>query len=156
MPQDFVVNSGSVTMITGATKPGLATNNSMVALVWADGVTSWAEVSFKVPTGYYSGGAFRVFCADSTATSSRNLIDFKVFVNSDDTAWDTSATNQAAQSLASTIVTHPDLVTLTVATDFASLAAGDLVTLQIVRDDTQTPVLADLEVYYVEYYDSGK
>ena len=135
----------SIEVLSESTAPGLEFDNAMAAIVWADGETTPIQVSFTVPADYGSAGVLKVLCADS-ASSTRNQVDFYTYVNSDDTAWDTAVTNQTPVALASTIATHPELVTLTPATDFASLAAGDVVILGLWRDDTADGS-ADLEMY---------
>lgn len=120
--------------LTASTAPGLEVDDSISAIVFADGEVTPIQQTFRVPPNYSSGGSFRVFCTESNSTTP-NQVDFDVYVNRDGVASDASATNQTPVALAGTLST-PDEITLTPATDFASLAAGDFVTLRLWRDDT--------------------
>jgi hypothetical protein len=135
--------------LTASTTPGFEEDDAMPNIVWADGETSPVIQSFRVPTDYSSGGAFRVLATESDSTTP-NEIDFDVYVNADGTAVDASATGQTPVALAGTTST-PDVVTLTPATDFASLAAGQWVTLRIWRDNTAAGT-GDLEVKGVSFH----
>jgi len=148
LPLMSFVHNGSAA-ITASTAPGLEDDDNMPGIVWADGETTPVEVSFRVPGDYASGGAFKLFATESDSTTP-NEVDFDVYVNADGTAADSSATGQTPVALAGTTST-PDEVTLTVATDFESLAAGSLVTLRIWRDNTADGT-GDLEVKNVAFY----
>lgn len=156
-PGDFVAydfeGSGegavSITPITTTTIPSLEQRNKLPCLVWNDGETSYAQVTFKVPPNYISGGAFRAFVDYNTGTDNPE-IHYRVFVHSDSTAWDTTATAQTAVDPAGTAGT-PELVDLPIATDFATLSAGDIVSFEIQRSDEESST-ASLELYYVEFY----
>lgn len=73
-----------------------------------------------------------------------------MWVNTDGSPWVTSVTNQTPVQLTETAGT-PEMVTLSVATDFASLTAGQIVTFNVWRDDSNTET-SDLELYYAEFY----
>lgn len=135
--------------VSVATVPGLEVDDLIPNIVWADGETSPVMITFRVPTDYSSGGAFRVIATESDSTTP-NRIDFDVYVNRNGRAAASSASNQTPVALAGTTST-PSVVTLTPATDFSSLAAGDWVTLRIWRDDTATGT-GDLEVKGVEFF----
>jgi len=143
----FTHNGSAV--LTASTAPGLESDDSISNIVWADGETTPVQINFRVPADYASGGAFKVFATESDSTTP-NQVDFDVYVNADGTAADASATGQTPVALAGTTST-PDEITLTVATDFASLAAGNWVTLRIWRDDTATGT-GDLEVKGAAFY----
>ena len=145
---DFLLPD-AVSSLSSSTQPGLETDNELLAIVWADGETTPAQVTFRVPQNYNSGGAFKVFVDESSSTTP-NQVDFQVYVNTSGTSWDSSATGQTPVALAGTATT-PTLVTLTPATDFDSLAAGDIVTLEVWRDNVVTAE-GDLELYYGEFY----
>jgi len=140
---------GVISNVTSSTTPGLEIDNSYMALVWADSEVSPATVTFRVPADYVSGGLFKVLATESAA-STDNEIDFDVYINSSGTATDGSATNQTPVAIAAATST-PAEVTLTVATDFASLAAGNWVTLRIWRDNTALGT-ADMQVRGVAFY----
>ena len=152
---DFVlVSPGGVVVPSAASVPGFELDNERLALVWADSETTKVQVSFRVPSVYSSGGAFRVL-ADSSAVTTPATVDFQVFVDTPGSvAWDVATTDQTPVALTTEAGT-PEMVTLTVATDFASLAAGDTVTLNIWRDDVADGT-DDLEVYYAEFYYTRK
>jgi len=143
----FVSNDGVV--LTSSTAPGLEIDDLVPNIVWADGETTPVQITFRVPSDYSSGGAFRLLCTESDSTTP-NQVDFDVYVNKDGTAADASASNQTPVALAGTTST-PDVVTLTPATDFTSLAAGDWVTIRIWRDNTANGT-GDLEVKGVEFF----
>lgn len=128
---------GSATApLTSSTTPGMELDDAMLSIVWADNETSPIQVTFRVPADYLSTGRFKLFCTES-GTSTPNQVDFDVYVNTDGTASDSSATGQTPVALAGTSST-PDEITLTPATDFDSLAAGSWVTLRLWRDNVAT------------------
>ncbi len=142
-------NDAVIAPLSTSTAPGLEEDNTIPAVVWADGETSLIQVTFRVPDDYVSGGAFRVV-ADESDSTTPNQIDFAVYNNSDGAAWDTDATDQTPVALTEGAGTA-ETVTLSPSTDFASLSAGDIITVQIWRDDTANGT-GDLEIYYVEFY----
>lgn len=119
------------TAITASTTPGWEIDDSVVNLNWATGETSPVQQTFTVPADYASGGDFLAAFTLSTADP-LNSIDFDVYINTPSAAAgaDTAATNQTAMVLPALTSTLSQ-VTLTVATDFATLAAGDSVTLRL-------------------------
>lgn len=135
--------------LTDYTAPGLEVDDLIPNVVWADGETTPAYVSFRIPSDYASGGAFKVLATESDSTTP-NKVDFQVYINSDGAAADAAATDQTPVALAGTTAT-PDEVTLTPATDFSSLAAGNWVTLGIWRDDVAAGT-GDLEVKGLDFY----
>jgi hypothetical protein len=136
----FIINGVPV---TNATAPGIEVDDLIPGIVWADGETTPAQITFRVPVDYSTGGSFRVLATESDSTTP-NEVDFSVYINSDGTAADAAATDQTTVALAGTTATA-DEVTLTVATDFAALAAGQYVTLNLWRDNTADGT-GDLEV----------
>lgn len=143
----------TVVPLSTSSNPRLSVDNSLIAMEWDDGDESYAQVTFKVPDDYLMNGKFKIF-TDYDSGSDNPPIHFRVYVNGDGDTWDAATTAQTAVDPAGTAGT-PELSTLTVATDFASLAAGDIVTLQIARSD-QDSSTADLEVYYAEFYYDAK
>jgi len=135
--------------LSTTTTPGLEIDDNIPNIVWADGETSPVMTTFRIPADYSSGGAFRLICTES-GTTTPNQVDFDVYVNRNGVVIDSAATNQTPVALAGTGST-PSVVTLTPATDFASIAAGDWVTIRIWRDDTATGT-NDLEVKGVEFF----
>ena len=150
MPGDFIINdASSVAPITTSTTPGLELDNAGVAIVWADGEATPVQVTFRVPQDYLSGGAFRAFVDESGDTTAAQ-IGYHVYVNADGVIFDSATSTQAVVSVPGLAGT-PEDVALAVDTDFSALAAGNVVTFGIWRDDTLTGT-NDLELYYAEFY----
>lgn len=147
LPIGAMVTNGNT--VSSSTAPGIETDDLVPALVWADGETTSAQISFRVPSDYSSGGLFKVFATESDSTTP-NQVDFSVYVNADGSAADAAATDQTPVAIDGVTSTGTE-ITLTPATDFASLAAGNWVTLNIWRDDTATGT-GDLEVKGVAFY----
>jgi len=146
-------NAGSAAQTGASTSPSLSKKAaaSGIFLRWNDGVTSPAQLKFRIPSNYQSGGAFRLTVGRSGGDLAP-AIDFQVFIDADETAFDAAATNQTPVTLSTAINGgSPEQLTLSVTTDFASLAAQDLVTLELWRDDTNTST-EDLELYHVEFF----
>ena len=80
-------------------KPGLEIDNSIPAIVWADGETTPCSVTFRVPADYVSGGAFAVIADESTGDATPCQIDFEVYVNADGSPFDASVSNQTPVAL---------------------------------------------------------
>lgn len=155
VPTDFNIcdstgeGINSIRLLDTTTVPSIEQHNRLTCLVWEDGEDSYAQVTFKVPPNYISGGAFRAFVDYDTGTDNPEIF-YRVYVNRDGTAWDTTVTNQSSVDPSGTAGT-PELVDLAIATDFANLAAGDIVSFEIKRSDLEAST-ADLELYYVEFY----
>lgn len=144
-----ITEVGSI--LTTSTVPGITTDDGVINLVWADTETSVGVTTFRIPADYASGGAFKVIATQS-ASSTKCEVDFNVLVNTSGSTIDSSATGQTPVQL-TTLGSTPSEITLTPATDFASLAAGDWVTLRIWRDDAGTNAgTNDLEVKGVAFY----
>jgi len=140
-----VDNTANVTFpLSTSTSPKLAYKNSVSVIAWNQDETHPAQKTFKVPSKYSSGGNFKVFlnrtADDTSVLDDANIpgLDFEVFVNSSGTAFDSAATNQTPVKVGLTEAGHPVQKTLTVDTDFASLSAGDVVTLNIWREASGT------------------
>ncbi len=151
----FVTTTGASTIapLSATTTPGLELDNLLPCIVWADSEATPAMITFRVPDDYLSGGAFRLLC-DSSSSSTPVQVDFSVYVNTvTSVSWDAAATDQTAVALSSSAAS-PCMVTLTPATDFASLDSGHCVTLRVWRDDVSDGD-GDLEVSYIEFYYTG-
>jgi hypothetical protein len=150
IPQGVVAATAATTAspIESDTVPGLAMANSVPYIAWADANTTPVIATFRIPDNYGSGGAFKIYATESDSTTP-NQIDFDVFVNKHGTATDSSATGQTPVALTQATTT-PSLVTLTPATDFAALVAGDWITLRVWRDDTATGT-GTLRIHSVEF-----
>lgn len=163
-PDEFVLSDQPVvdkhfvfTPLSTTTTPGLATkvDRKTGFVKWADNEDTPVQKTFRVPTDYRSGGAFRVMLGQTTNGANPPAIDYAVYVNQTATAFDTSATNQTAAQINTVGDGSPEVKALSVTTDFATLAAGDLVTVDFWRDNTNTST-ADLELYYAEFYYSTR
>lgn len=135
--------------ISVASVPGIESDDGVINIVWADGEVSPAEITFRIPNDYQSGGLFKVLATESDSTTP-NQIDFDVYVNTPGVSIDTVRSNQTPVALDQATST-PSEVTLQVSTDFASLAAGDWVHLRLWRDNTAAGT-GDLEVKGVGFY----
>lgn len=149
---DFVLDDGtSIASLSADTAPGLEIDNKIPAIVWADGETTPVATTFRVPADYSSGGAFYALCDESNSTTPQE-VDFEVYVNVDGTVWDSAATGQTPVALAGEGgAGTPEVVTLSVTTDFESLAAGQYVTVRVWRDNVANGT-GDLELYYLDFY----
>jgi len=88
--------------------------------------------------------------ATESDSTTPNQVDFAVYVNADGVAIDASESNQTPVALDQATST-PSVITLTVSTDFASLAAGNRVTLRLWRDNVATGT-GHLEIRDVVFY----
>jgi hypothetical protein len=119
--------------VTNATAPGIEVDDLVPGIVWADGETTPADITFPIPDDYSSGGTFYGLFKESDSTTP-NEVDFSVYLNSDGTASDSAATDQTPVALAGTTST-PDEITMSVTTDFAALTSSDWITFGLWRDD---------------------
>jgi len=149
---DFVIVYDTTPLVlTTATIPNFeVTPSEVLALVWDDGEASPIQVTFGVPADYASGGAFRVFVDEGADGATPCYVDYITHMNRTGIKWNQTSDNQAAVALPDDPQT-PSLVDLPVVTTFASLAAGDIVTLELWRDDVNTGTRA-LCLYYAEFY----
>lgn len=136
--------------ITASTAPGLEYDNKSASLVWGNAELSYASVTFTVPEDYASGGAFRILADESADGNSPCAVDFNVYNKAPGSAWDTATTNQSIVLLTEAAGT-PELMSLAVTTDFAALAAGDIVVLEIWRENATQDTASDFEVYEVYF-----
>ena len=143
--------SSTVTPITSSstTTPIYATvSNNVPLLRFMTGYTTQVIMTFRIPDDYSSGGAFKVM-ANQSGTTTACTIDFDVYVNAAGSTMDSAATDQTAGTL-TYAGTTPSQVTLTPATDFASLAAGQWVTLRLWKGTTTGT--DDLQVGNVSFF----
>jgi len=154
LPLTGFVNAhdASPIVVTTTGLPGLQIDDYLPNIVWTEaGYASPVSITFRIPSDYSSGGAFRLICTESVSTTP-NRVDFDVYVNRNGRAAASSASDQTPVVLAGTTST-PSVVTLTPGTDFVSLAAGDWVTLRIWRDNSAARgATGDLEVKGVEFF----
>lgn len=137
--------------ITASTAPGLEQDNSIPALVWADGETTTADITFRVPDSYESGAGFRIIASNgSLASTDANQLAWGFFENTVGSAWDTAVWNDTPLDVEGD--STPDLVTISESTVFSNISAGSLVTLKLWRFDGGTTGTADMEIYAVDFY----
>lgn len=153
LPLTGFVNAhdASPLVVTTTGLPGLQIDDSIPNIVWAkDEYASPVSITFKVPTDYSSGGAFRLICTESSSFTTPNRVDFDVYVYRIASGLLSTTANQTPVALTGTTEV-PVLVTLTPGTNFNALAGGDWVTLRIWRDGT-IDAQGDLEVKGVEFF----
>ncbi len=150
-PNDFLIvgdaNNKIASPVDRASVPNFALANKLPAIVWTNAEVTPVSVTFRVPSDYLSGGAFRAIMDHSVATSHK--VDFQVWTNDQGTAWDSSATNQTPATLGS--AGSPSTVTLSVTTDFGSIQAASLVTVEL-WPGLANASIGDLELYYLQFY----
>ena len=137
--------------VTTTTAPGIALNNELPSIVWTNTEATPVSVTFRVPDNYLAGGAFRSTMDHSVATSP--TVDYRVLINDSGTAWDTTATNQTAAALGS--AGSPSTVAMSVTTDFGSIQAASLVTVEV-WPGLANSAIGDLELYFLDFVYTGK
>ncbi len=156
LPTQFITTDGTIISAQGTTTPCYDATGGQVGIVWEDNITSATQIKFRVPANYSSGGGLRgIFSTQAIQDASPPYVDFQVFSQAMGAAWDTSATNQAAQQLTVGHGASPELVTFTVATDFAGIQAASMITVDVWRDNVNT-MTSQLEMYYLEFYYTAK
>ena len=150
-PADFILlnpGNGYIAPITASTAPGYEIDNLIPAIVWADGETTPATVTFRVPTGFDYGMTLYAFVDESTGDATPCRIDWSIYTNRTGVIFDSATSNQTPVAMSYDAGT-PQIVTLTTDTDFAGIVAGDIVTVNIWRDNTAGIGTGDLELYYL-------
>jgi len=138
------------TELTSSTIPNFAVEDGILGLTWDDAQTTQIQITFRVPADYSSGGAFRVMTKASNTTT-QNYIGYDVFVNRTGLIVDSSGTTQTTV-VCTDDASSPGQAVLPVATDFASLAAGDWITFSIWRDDNALAGTAAMELFGATFY----
>jgi hypothetical protein len=132
LPLSSFLVSGTSSM-TGYTYPYTSYNRGQLAIVYGYGRITPVVTAFRVPADYKSGGVFRMLVAETaTNISTPAEVCFEAFYNRSGKAVDTAGSTQRCVSAPKTTTT-PGLITLTVATDFTSLQAGDIVAFKFWR-----------------------
>lgn len=124
----FVLETSGIPL-AAATEPGSVKANNVPAAEWAQGETAKIATHFVVPSDYSSGLAFNCFVS-LDASSSDTTVDFELFINDADTAYDAAAVGQDPVAVADNTANMQE-IKLTPATDTVSI--GDLVTLNVWR-----------------------
>ena len=148
LPLLSFINATDEGLLTNGDPPSVGSNNNVAMLVWEDADTDWISQTFVVPADYASNGHFEVVAAESEGAATDVGVDFDVYVNQDNVALDAAATDQTRVDVGAS--TAPQILTLTVVTDFASLAADDIVTLRLTRADGGAGA-EDLELYEARF-----
>ncbi len=108
--------------------------------------TEWIESSFRVPDNYYQNGDFRIKLTSNENTHVAAL-DFTVRVHTD-TALDTTDSIETAVALAASPgETTVEELELDPESKFASLAAGNWVTIKVRRDAKYGTYQNDVDIY---------
>ena len=149
-----IVSASGPTLPSFNTTPALLydATNFFEYIRWTSGETSKIEKKFRVPANYSSGGALRVVVGRSGATNLPPQLAWRVFKNDSLVAYDLVTTTQTSVTVSSSVAggsqEEKNLVTLT---DFGSLAAGDLITVDFWRDNANSST-EDLQLLYAEFY----
>lgn len=137
------VNGGGV--ITTSTTPDLpATAVDNIPAIWYNASTETTSVgwSFILPADYAGSLAFRMMLSSASDTTPASLsIDWDLYINKDNTAFDVTPIAQDAVALASTDTPASKNVALEFTankTALDSLKAGDLVTVYFWPSDTRS------------------
>lgn len=137
--------------LTSSTAPALLIDSTgdFEYLSWADGEEDPIYLNHSVPRDYSSSSYYKV-TAHQPLTGVLESIDFDVRVNAEvGTAWDSTVTDQTPVDI--TGVNEPATVTLTPTTDFASLAAGDMVRLRLWRNNAAGTGTQNLEITAIKF-----
>lgn len=151
IPLTSFVTAGQPIAADGTTNPGIATTDSIPAIVWATNEVTPIEVTFRVPASYSSGGlSFRLLCSTSSMTTPPE-VDWSFYMNVDDTAFDAAVTAQDAVALVlATAATQNEVVLLTLdSTGEAALTAGGWATTRFWNTTTGN---GTLEIKAIERY----
>jgi hypothetical protein len=119
--------------VTSTTAPGTEVDDLIPNIVWADGETTPAQFTFRVPADYHSSGCFKLFVSESDSTTP-NQVDFNVYVNKGDNTT-AVATMESDETPVTMVGTIPETITLTPATAFTVILPGDWVTFNVWRDN---------------------
>jgi len=121
----------------------LSNIDSIPAFVWASPAATHIQTTFRVPSIYVSGMAFRALTSRSTtATASVQEVAWCLWVNTDGANFQTASIPQStvAQSTANYGGASNEVITLTPnATAVSAIAAGTWVTLEIWRQHDGVP-----------------
>ena len=138
-------------VLTNSTTPALWIDSAgdFEYISWADGETTPIYVNHSVPRDYSTSSYYKV-TAHQTTTGVLESIDFDVRVNAETgTSWDSTVTDQTPVPILG--VNEPATATLTPTTDFASLAAGDMVRLRLWRNNGAGTGTDNLEITAVKF-----
>jgi len=135
----------------GTTAPGLATTDGIPAIVWADDEVTPIEYTFRIPPGMEGERlGFRGFASTDDATTAPE-IDWALYVNFDNTAFDAAAYAGDAVTLSGISTTKNEMFVLE---PTATMAAGILsegwatLTLWPTTTGGGTVELKGLELYF--------
>jgi len=123
IPLAGVCVSGAPIAADGTSAPGLATTDGIPAIVWADDEVTPIEFTFRIPPGMEGERlGFRGFASTDDATTPPE-IDWALYVNFDNTAFDAAAYAGDAVTLSGISTTKNEMFTLEPTT---TMAAGIL------------------------------
>ena len=151
IPLAGVCVSGAPIGADGTTAPGLATTDSLPAIVWADDEVTPIEYTFRIPPGMEGSRIkFRGFASTDDATTPPE-IDWTLDVNFDGTAFDATPYAGDAVTLSGISTTKNETFILEpTATMAAGITAGGWATLKLWPTTTGggTVELKGLEYYF--------
>ena len=140
----YVDGMGPISGLTAVypTSPSITAVDSIPKINWASGGVSPIAFSFVVPQDHTSSLAFRLLASSNTDTTPASwLIDWEVYVNHVDTAFDAAAFDQAAVTGSSSTPStkNSEFIFTPDATAAADIASGDTVTVRFWPADTRLP-----------------
>lgn len=111
----YSIADGETVLVDGSTTPGLATNDGVPSLVFANteyGATYGVAWTFRIPHDFQDGTDLSVQISVSTASgTSGSRFNFYMLENKDDTAFDTSGAYHMMTTIANDANTKLDVVT---------------------------------------------
>jgi len=132
-------STASDTFLTDSTEPNVALLDAVPGIVYASSaeVTSIMR-SFPLDADYSGALKFHAMVSSSTSTTDGMSLDWGIYVNEDDTTFDTSLIPQASGSISTPCNGSNEVMTLTLdATGLAAISAGDLITFALWNSDTR-------------------
>ena len=124
---DFWGDGATPTELTTSSTPQIQEDDGMPAIVWTHTQSVPIYKTFRVPENFDKEGRFRVMLS-SSATTTKNYMDFDYLVHAPNAAVDTTTTDQTAVTAATSTAGYTYTVEL-VPTD--TFNAGDWVTLRL-------------------------
>lgn len=135
--------------IDDASAPNLTTVDNIPAIVWdSSAEITGIQKTFRLPPDYVPGTALVLYAliSSDTAAGTTTGLDWSLWDNADDTAFDAAAIAQSSvMSTSTTLDASNDILTLTLdATGIAALIAGHFYTIEVFNATTH--VSANLEL----------
>jgi len=129
--------------IDEATAPDIGDDDSIPSITWDNsGETTAIQQTFRLPGDSWTQAVslvFYVMVSSDTDTNAAGILDWRIWVNRDDTVFDAAAIQQTqvAASASGNLSTTHEILTLTCdATCIDALSAGDFITLDLFNATT--------------------